>query len=288
MPASLLSGLSIDALVIRMVATAFVVIAVTWSVGAFGPRIGGALAGLPIVLGPGFYFLGAQASAPFIAQAATYALLSLCATQLFLLAYLAAARRARPLAALAGALTVWLLSAAMLRLLPAEVWLAATLFALATWACWSIGARFLSPVPTAKGKVGGTGLLLLRGLLAGVLVAAVTTLNQRLGSAGSGLLLAFPIGYTVIAVTIHQRIGSASVIATLRSALLGTVSLAGFCATLALAITLGPWQAALGIALAASVAITLWLVQAAARKSRASPAGDAFEVKKRDTHAGIP
>ncbi|WP_269498867.1 hypothetical protein [Castellaniella sp. S9] len=209
MSASLLTDVSIGALIIRMIATAFVVIAVTWSVGAFGPRIGGALAGLPIVLGPGFYFLGAQASAPFIAQAATYALLSLCATQLFLLAYLAAAYRARPWAALAGALAVWLLAAALLRLLPAEVWLAAGLFVLTTWACWSLGARFLPLVPTAKGKVGGTGLLLLRGLLAGVLVAAVTTLSQRLGAAGSGLLLAFPISYTVIAVTIHQRIGSA-------------------------------------------------------------------------------
>jgi len=276
MSASLLTDVSIGALIIRMIATAFVVIAVTWSVGAFGPRIGGALAGLPIVLGPGFYFLGAQASAPFIAQAATYALLSLCATQLFLLAYLAAAYRARPWAALAGALAVWLLAAALLRLLPAEVWLAAGLFVLTTWACWSLGARFLPLVPTAKGKVGGTGLLLLRGLLAGVLVAAVTTLSQRLGAAGSGLLLAFPISYTVIAVTIHQRIGSAGVITTLRSALLGTASLAGFCVTLALAITQGSWQAALGIALAASVAITLWLVQAAARP------------KKRDTHAGIP
>ena len=40
---------------VRMGATAAVVVAVTFAVGRFGPLVGGALAGLPVVLGPGFY-----------------------------------------------------------------------------------------------------------------------------------------------------------------------------------------------------------------------------------------
>ena len=36
-----------------------------------GPAVGGALAGLPIVLGPGFFFLMREAEAGFVAQAAT-------------------------------------------------------------------------------------------------------------------------------------------------------------------------------------------------------------------------
>src|SRR5690606_27927753 len=93
---SLLPDISVGALFIRMFATAIVVMSVTWSVGKFGPVIGGALAGLPIVLGPGLYFLVQQSPPAFVSETAAYALVSLCATQLFLLAYIATANRHRP------------------------------------------------------------------------------------------------------------------------------------------------------------------------------------------------
>ncbi|EJC60766.1 inner membrane protein YccA [Alcaligenes faecalis subsp. faecalis NCIB 8687] len=48
-----------------------IVFLVSWSVGVFGPLIGGALAGLPMVLGPGFYFLSQQFPADYVQQAAT-------------------------------------------------------------------------------------------------------------------------------------------------------------------------------------------------------------------------
>ena len=44
--ASLLSTISLEPLVVRMAATAFVVVAVSWAAGRFGPIIGGALAGI--------------------------------------------------------------------------------------------------------------------------------------------------------------------------------------------------------------------------------------------------
>src|SRR5690606_18972202 len=91
-----LLDLPVVPLLIRMAATAFVVIGVAVAVGRLGPIVGGALAGLPIVLGPGFLFLAMQAPPDFAASAAAYSLLSLCATQLFLLAYIVAARRAGP------------------------------------------------------------------------------------------------------------------------------------------------------------------------------------------------
>lgn len=250
----------LEILAIRMLTTAFVVIAVSWSVGVFGPLIGGALAGLPIVLGPGFYFLLRQVPAPFAADAATYALLSLCATQLFITAYIATAKRGRPFASLFCAVAVWVLAAFLLRYFPAQPWAGVVLFIGTTAICLRFGARFIeSPVARIKGKA-SYGLLLARGALAGGLVAVVTTSSQWLGSSNAGLLMAFPIGYTVVAVTIHQSFGAASVIATLHSALLGTASLAGFCATLALTIPHLSSAQALGGALVVSFVITTGLV----------------------------
>ena len=259
MLASAMSTVSLDALLVRMLVTAFVVVAVSWSVGALGPRIGGALAGLPIILGPGFYFLAMQSPAPFVSQAASYALLSLCATQLFLLAYVATARRGIPLLSIACAIFTWLMAAVVFQLLPARPAMGMALFILTTGICLRLSARFVSPAPSTTGKA-GLGLLTVRGILAGALVALVTTMSQWLGSTGSGLLLAFPIGYTVISVTIHQKSGTASVVATLRSALLGTASLAGFCAALALAIAHTTPAAALATALSTSVLMTLGLI----------------------------
>lgn len=263
-----LSDFSAGQLLIRMAATAFVVIGVAMAVARFGPLIGGALAGLPIVLGPGFYFLIAQAGPQFVAEAAAYSVLSLCATQLFLLAYIALAQRARPSLALLAAVGAWLAGAALFRFLPPQPLIGMGLFIVLTIAVRRLGAAFVGRT-TRPARRENLTLLLLRGLLAGVLVALVTAGAGRLGAAGSGLLLAFPIGYAVLSVTIHEQFGAAAAAATLYSAILGTLSLAGFCATLAFAApNLAPlW--AFGAALAVSLLITFSLVM----RSRMRPAG---------------
>lgn len=251
-----LFDIPMEALASRMLATAFVVMAVFWAVSAFGPIVGGALAGLPVILGPGFYFLARQAPASFVAQAASNALLSLCATQLFLLSYIVMAGRTPPRVCLACAIGAWLLAALLLQLLPAQPIPSVFMFIVATGICWVIGRRFVMPEASTRGSA-GLGLLAARGVLAGTLVAVVTSASQLLGSTVAGVLLAFPIGYTVVAVTVHQRIGVVSVVAMLHSALLGTASLAGFCAVLANAIEHLPAHAAFGVAMVTSMSITM-------------------------------
>ncbi|MBF5006570.1 hypothetical protein [Diaphorobacter caeni] len=216
------------ALLIRMLCTAIVVIGVSWSVGAFGPIIGGALAGLPMVMGPAFFFLVRQAPVDFVSLTATYTLISLAATQAFVLAYLFASRRHRPLASLAIAFGAWVITAALCRMLPPYLWLGVALFVVVTWGAIRVSRPFVDRTAGTGGKAGWP-LLLLRGALAGVMVASITTASGWLGASSAGILLAFPIGYTVIATTIHERYGSASVIATLHAALLGGCSLAVFC-----------------------------------------------------------
>ncbi|KAA0910916.1 hypothetical protein [Pusillimonas sp. ANT_WB101] len=253
-----LPDISLQELAIRMLATTFIVMAVTWAVGVFGPLIGGALAGLPITLGPGFFFLSKQATAPFVSQAASYALLSLCATQFFLLAYMMTAKRCRPIVCLGIACMAWLFFALLFRFLPPLPWINLGLFVLTTATCWRYGARFLSDTVSAKGKT-GFGLLLLRGIIAGVLVATVTTASHWIGPMGSGLILAFPVGFTVMTITIHQRFGPSCIIATIHSIMLGTGSLAAFCATIALLIPHMSAHLTLSIAVSCAVCVTLTL-----------------------------
>lgn len=246
-------------LAFRMVTTSFIVIAVALAVGRFGPLIGGAIAGLPIVLGPGFYFLIAKAPASFVSEAATYSVLSLCATQAFTLAYIATAANRSPIVAITVATASWFICVAVLRLLPPDPWLGVFLFILITALARKGAARFHRKTVRIK-RTESLTLLLLRGGLAGVLVAIVTAAAHRLGPDWSGLLMAYPIGYTVIAVTIHRQFGSNILIATLTSTLLGTGSLAAFCASLALALRILPPYLAFTGALVISFAVTTGLV----------------------------
>lgn len=264
----LLSDIAVGQLLIRMVATAIVVIGVAIAVGRLGPAVGGRLAGLPIVLGPGFFFLMRQADAAFVSSAAAHAILSLTATQLFLLVYVATARRVAPIVSLLLAICAWSAAAMAFRAIPAEPLAGIALFALVTLLAWQAGRVFVRSTPARRGAE-NRRLLLLRGLLAGLLVAVVTTLSDRLGPTGAGLLMAFPVGYTVLSVTLHEQMGADVAAATLHSAILGTISLAGFCGTLALlAPVLAGWGAYLA-ALAASLVITLALARQSGRRPQA-------------------
>ena len=256
-------------LFVRIVATAAIVIGVTLAAEHLGPKIGGALAGLPIVIGPAFFFLVQDQNLTFSAYAAAASLTSLAATQAFLLGYVAVAARTR--AALGAAVLAWLLCAWLLSHLPASPWLGLAVFTTAMLVARRIGARFLRPLGAARAS-GTWLLLLLRGLVAGMLVAGVTLAANRLGPVWAGFLIAYPIGLTVISATLHRRLGATITIATLRAVMLGISSLAAFAFVLSITLApLGPLPA-FAAALAASVTVTLALVLASARRpSTTSP-----------------
>ncbi len=257
-------------LLFRAGTTAFVVIAIALAVGQFGPIIGGALAGLPIVLGPGFYFLLGRASADFVSETAVYSVLSICATQMFTLAYIVVGSRLSPWVAVSAAGLAWFISANILRLLPANVWLGVGLFVVLTVVARWVAHRFRREVAKAK-SAESIALLLLRGALAGILVAVVTAAASQLGTQWSGLLMAFPIGFTVIYVTIHRQYGRDIAISTLTSTLLGTASLVGFCGSIALTATRYSAGTAFLISLVISVLVTIGLIVRNQLKPKAVP-----------------
>jgi hypothetical protein len=267
-------GLDLGVFLVRAVATAGIVIAITVAVGRLGARRGGVLAGLPIVLGPGFVVLAASEPDAYVAEAATYALLSLTATQAFMLAYSGVARAGGGVgAALAGAFLAWLACAAAFSRLEAGIAGALLAFAAATALSRSVHRRLALAETPARGTEGPV-LLVLRGALAGLLVGAVTAASSRLGPALAGLAMAYPVGMTVIAATIHRRHGAPTVVATLGAVALGTASLAAFClAIAALATPLGAGIATT-VGLAGSLATTAALYRASRARKTAARRGE--------------
>lgn len=262
-----LSQTALAELAIRMSATAAVVVAVTFAVGRFGPLIGGALAGLPVVLAPGFYFMAREAPPEFVAEAAAYALWSLCGTQIFILSYMAAASRFAVAPSFLLSTAAWLAAAMVARSLPPVPVAGAAVYLAVTVLTRVAGSR-LAGDTRRRGSVGGPGLLILRGLLAGLLVAVATGAAAYLGAGWSGILLAYPVGFTVVAVTLHERLGAAQAIGTLHAALLGTASLATFSALLAVLGTRMPILTALAVAVIASCLLAAALVLRSRRFGR--------------------
>lgn len=71
------SDFSLPALLLRTLGTAAVVVGAGWAAMRLGPLAGGLLAGLPLVMGPGFFFLLRQTPAAVVAQMASHTLLAL-------------------------------------------------------------------------------------------------------------------------------------------------------------------------------------------------------------------
>ncbi|WP_265519184.1 hypothetical protein [Nitratireductor luteus] len=256
---------------IRASATAFVVIFIAWMAVRVGPAMGGILVGLPIVLAPGFYFLLRDYNAEFVSQAAAGALFSLSATQVFLAAYVATSRKGALVAILCSVLA-WAVVAIPLSLLSHDPLLGGLLFLLMTYAMHFLGRRLLSPAATKMAGI-NWNLLFARGVAAGLLVGVVTLLAGTLGSSFAGLLMAFPVGFSVVALSLHLDHGAVAAAQTMQAGIGGVPSLAVFTLALSLALHMMPPDAAFLAALLLScLATALFTVLARRKQRRPAPA----------------
>jgi hypothetical protein len=207
------------------------VIGISLAVERLGPLVGGALVGLPIVVGPGFFFLIRDHPLGFSANAAASSLISLCATQAFLLVFCGTAARLSPSITIFVATGAWFGMAMAMSNMPPNPFLGLALFALAVFLARRYSRRFVTSVSRPP-KPGGIPLLIVRGVAAGLLVAIATALANSVGPGWSGFIVTYPIGFTVISLTLHQRVGPSTAIATMYAAMLGVSSLAAFSFTL--------------------------------------------------------
>ena len=245
---------------IRATATGFVVVFIAWSAARLGPAIGGVLAGLPIVLAPGFFFLVRDQHPLFVSDMAAGTLFSMIATQGFLFAYLWSARTVGPLGATILAIAAWCVFAVPLSLVPHHLVLGALIFVAATVFARLVGKNLVLPLAPVATPTRWPALVA-RGVAAGILVGVVTLLSPALGPALAGALLGFPIGFCVILLSLNLDHGSTMAGRTAFAGLLGVASLATFSGMLsATLLVLPPWPAYLS-ALAASLVLTAVMTQ---------------------------
>jgi len=218
-------------LLVKMAMTAAVVIIVTLLVGRLGPRIGGIVAGTPIVLGPAFFFLVREQTDAFVAHAAVSTLHALASSLLFLMCFVAVAGRLDAIASVAAGVAMWLVAALVFVWMPAGLLPALVLytavFALALWLERRLRLQAERPdVHTSWHD------LLARGITAGMLVGIATTIGAHYGPVVSGTLTGFPVGFVVISLTLHQRYGAPVARSTLVAAQRGMLSLVMFAAAI--------------------------------------------------------
>jgi hypothetical protein len=255
-------------------------LAPTFVVGAslvarrFGARVGGLIAGLPVVAGPILLVYALAHGSDFAAGAAAGTLLGLVSLIAFVVVYARlAARLVWPACMLAGWLAFVLGTLIFSALsVPAGVALAIAvaglLAGLALLPRASAQAR-THPAPPAWD-------LPVRALCAMALVLGLTAVSGWLGPQLSGLLAPFPIIATVMATFTHAQRGSDELLRLLRGLLSGFGAFALFCFTLAE--TLRSLHTAAAFALATALALLFQGVALLLARGEPAPAAALGEL----------
>ncbi len=234
-------------LLLRMLATAAVVVAVSLLVERSGPLVGALVATLPISAGPAYVFLAADHPPDFVAASAAASLLSVAGTGFFMVAYALVAPRVPTAVALGAAIAAWLAGALSLSLVP---WPLPAAFALA------FGVNAAGGWLT-RHRRGAASRAVLRPRLwhhavraAAVmgLVAAVTVVGHAVGARAAGLATLAPIVFTCLIPILQPRIGGPATASMVAFSLDGMMGYA-FALTL-LTLTAVPLGSAPALALA--------------------------------------
>lgn len=248
-------------LLTKLIATALVVIGVSIAVARLGPRLGGILAGTPIILGPGYFFMLQEWPTEFIQEAALATLHALIATLLFSISFVLTAEKLGALGSLGLATLIWIPSAYLFALIPGGVAVAVVLYGLVL-----LSAEIIKRMQALKQPkvvaVSGWFDVVLRGLLGGVLVAVATTMAARSGPMLSGILVGFPVGLFTIGWALHDRYGADVARATVGAAQQGMLSLVAFAVVTAVLVGHVPPLVTFTVSLFASIAVsaTLFMV----------------------------
>jgi hypothetical protein len=234
-------------LILRLVLVPILIAAVTLASRRWGQRVGAFVTALPAVAGPTLGFYAVQQGPLFAADAARGSLLGLVGVAAFCLAYARASTRFHwALCLFLGWSSFAIVSILMYRvhvgpvaaLVIAVAALLAARYALPPSPPSSRSER-VSPEPRRSTKcVGGAKTerwdLARRMTSAAVLVFALTSAAERLGSSVSGILTPFPVATAILAGFTHAQRGSAACIEFLRAYTPGLCGFAIFCVMLAL------------------------------------------------------
>lgn len=248
----------LEPMLFKLLATAGIVILVALAVARVGPRLGGILAGTPVILGPGYFFMLREQAPAFVQEAVLSTLHALVATLLFTVCFVISAARLSAVKSLGLASLLWVPAALLFTQLPGGLMgaLGAYLAVLLVAEGINRWLRLGQPVLVASS---GWLDLLLRGLLAGGLVSIATTLAARAGPGFSGIILGFPAGILTIAWALHERYGAEVARMTVSMTQRGMLSLLAFCTVSYLGVGLLPGMVVFALSLTVSMATSFLL-----------------------------
>jgi hypothetical protein len=220
-------------------------------------RIGGVVAGLPVIAGPILLVLALQHGAAFASRAAVGVLLGMVGLAAFVLAYVATAKWLSWPSAVVAAYTAFAL--AVVAMGPLSVGALPALIIACGSLVLTLGLlprpRRVDAAPLAPARWD----MPFRAACTAVAVVTVTAIATTLGPHLSGLVTSFPVITAVLSVFTHAHRGRDEVIRLLRGFTVGFFSYAAFC--FVVASTIRP----LGVSGCFALAVVLALcVQAAA------------------------
>ncbi len=217
----------------------------------FGPRVGGLIAGLPVVAGPILLAYALAHGSAFAAGAAVGTLLGLVSLIAFVVVYAHLADRAFWGASMLGGWLAFALATAAFSALSVPAGAALAIAGVGLCAGLLLTPR-VRVEPRTHPRLPAWDLPM-RAACALALVLTLTAVAGWLGPQLSGLLAPFPIIATVLATFTHAQRGSGEVQRLLRWLLGGYGAFALFCFTLA--VSLRPLGTAAAFALASAVAL---------------------------------
>jgi hypothetical protein len=242
---------AVTQLLVKLLLAPTFVVGASLAARRFGPRVGGLVAGLPVVAGPIVLSYALANGKDFAAGAAAGTLLGLVSLIAFVIVY---GRLSRKLVWGACLLWGWLAFAVGTAIfsvfsIPAGAALALAVLAIAAGLAWLPQPR---RPQTARTVPPGWDLPLRAGC-ALALVLTLTAVASWLGPQLSGLLAPFPIIATVLATFTHAQRGSDEVVRLLRGMVTGFGAFALFFFTLA--VTLRSLGTGPAFALATTIAL---------------------------------
>ena len=245
---------------LRMAIAAAFVVSASFIAERSGPAIGALVATLPISAGPSYVFLAIDHDADFIAQGALASLPINAATIVLGLTYVLLAQRHGALASWLASVAVWLVLAALVRMLHWTLAGGLLANAIAFGICIPAMRRFrdvkMPPITRRWYDVP------LRASLVAALVATVVTLSGWVGPAVSGIIALFPIVFSSMMLILHPRIGGPATAAVLANSGWGLLGLGLALAVLHVAAL--QFGSAIGLSLALTICIgwnlSLWWI----------------------------
>jgi hypothetical protein len=241
----------VNEVVIKLVVSAAVVIAVAVAAERGGALIGGLIATLPTVSGPGYVFMAFDHTARFIADSAlaTFVVTPVNAIAVLVFAFVA---RYYPLGvSLAMSTLVWLVGAVIVSAFHWTLFGACLANLLVMSACVAVWSRMShAGMPPARPRWPD---LIARAVVVAAFITLVVMLSRQIGSLATGILINAPMLATGIAVTLYRRVGGPAAAAVLANFIPGLI---GFgLAVLTLHVAAEPFGVPLALVSALAVSV---------------------------------